>query len=283
MDLILAIQKDRSVRQLELDAPALATLSQLLKAVADDYLNDIELHDYSPGFKPDDHGMLRVKFKLPASLQRCSRQTPSDLQALDPKAAVATPPVALVGVEQGTSPRFAFQSVDGRMMLHRNGAILFNPNGFTMNKQAGILVRSRVDAVHLDGKLYFTSEHVVRRFLDIDYLFREATDQEIRELFSGPAFQVDDWKELNSSANVPLRRKLHVVQSSGKRIMPMAVRALAKRLERDVEVRKGKLVVPTAPAEFREFVRMLSDDYLESPLDHELWLTTSKRPAKQQT
>jgi hypothetical protein len=38
MDLILAIQKDRSIRQLELDAPALATLSKLLKAVADDYL-----------------------------------------------------------------------------------------------------------------------------------------------------------------------------------------------------------------------------------------------------
>jgi hypothetical protein len=244
-------------------------------------LDGVEFHDYAPGFKPEDDGMLRVKFKLPDALQRCSRSTPSDLEALDPQAAAATPPVALLGVEQGTSPRFAFQSVDGRMMPHRNGAILFNPNGFTMNKQAGILVRSRVDAVHLDGKLYFTSEHVVRRFLDIDYLFRQATDQEIKELFSGPAFQVDDWKELNSSANIPLRRKLHVVQSSGKKILPLAVKALAKRLGSEVEVRKGKLVVPTGPAEFREFVRMLSDDYLESPLDHELWLTTSKRPAKQ--
>ncbi len=280
MDLILAIQKDRSVRQLELDARAAKSLSGTLKTFADLYLDNVELHEYAPAFHPEAGGRVVVKFTLPEALQKCAKATPSNLASLKPDQAAVTPPVALVGVEQGSTPRFVFQAVNASMMLKKGRVILFNPDGFTVNAQPGIAIRGRVDAVHLGGKLYFTSEQVVRRFLDIDYLFREATDDEIEQLFKRTAFAVDDWTELKDAANSVLRRKLHIVLSSGRKIVPTDVKALAKRIGETVEVRKGALVVPTEPAAFREFVRLLAHDYLESPLDRELYLATSKRPVK---
>lgn len=280
MTLVLTIQKDKSLRQLNLDKHALATISDTLTQQADSYLKDVEFHDYSPGFKPEAGGLLRVNFTLPTSLQKCGASTPSSLAQLKPDALIQDPPAALVAVEQDAKPRFIFQAVDSRVLLRKGRVILFNPGSLSVNAAPGLVVRNQIDAVHVGGKLYFASEFVVKRFLDIDYLFREATDDEIDELFSGNAFKVDDWDELKSSANSLLRRKLHVIATSGKAIVPKAVKALAERIGESVEIRKNALVVPTEPAAFREFVRMLANDYLESPLDHELWLTTSKRPAK---
>jgi hypothetical protein len=138
-----------------------------------------------------------------------------------------------------------------------------------------------VDAVFKGKHLYFRSEHTVRRFLDIDYLFRAVTDEELEHLFRLKAFANVNLADVKSVATVPLRRKLHAVLSSGREIKPKVVQAVGERVGHAVEVRKGALVVPTDRAEFREFVRILADDYLES-LQHQdqLYLTNSKRRLK---
>lgn len=144
MDLMLAIQKDKSVQQLRLSSKATLSLSETMATLAEAYLKDAEIHPYAPGFKPDENGLMEIPFTLPEALQRCARATPANLPELDSKHAADKPPSALVGVEQGSNPRFAFQAVDSSVMLKRGRAIFFNPNGFEVNSLAGILLRARI-------------------------------------------------------------------------------------------------------------------------------------------
>jgi hypothetical protein len=196
----------------------------------------------------------------------------------DPKLVRNDPPIALVAVEQGSSARFTFQTVDNRNLLRAGGVLLFNPKGFSVNRETAIAISNRVDAVYTAKRLYFKSEHTVRRFLNIDHLFRAVTDDELDQLFSRKIFASANLSSIKSVATVPLRRKLHAVLSSGRPIEPKILQAVGERVGQVIELRKGALVVPTERAAFRSFVRILADDYLES-LQHEdqLYLTNSKR------
>ena len=68
MTLVLTVQKDKGLRQLNLDKHALTTIGDTLSQQADTYLDGVEFHDYSPGFKPEAGGLLRVNFALPISV-----------------------------------------------------------------------------------------------------------------------------------------------------------------------------------------------------------------------
>jgi hypothetical protein len=191
------------------------------------------------------------------------------------------PPSALVAIEHGRSPRFTFQAVDNRNLLRAGGVLLFNPKGFSVNPDTAISISSRVDAIYKGKHLYFKNEHTARRFLDLDHLFRAVTDDELDQLFRQKMFANVNLASVKSVATVPLRRKLHAVLTSGREIKPKILQAVGQRVGHAIEIRKGALVVPTERAEFRDFVRILADDYLES-LQHQdqLYLTNSKRRVK---
>lgn len=279
MDLFVAIQRDKSIRQLKLDARAHAELSRTFAESGRAFLGpETEVFDYEAGFTPDGDGVVRVELELPKALKSCGKQKPSDLAALDPKSLRTEPPIALVAVEQGRAPRFTFQAVDNRNLLRAGGVLLFGPKSFSVNRELAIAVSGRVDAVSAGKYLYFRNEHTVRRFLDIDHLFRAATDDELANLFAQKAFCEVELAAVKLVATEPLRRKLHFVLASGRPIKPKVVQAVGDRVGQKVEIRRGALVVPTERAAFREFVRILADDYLESlQYQEQVYLTTSKR------
>ncbi|HWZ88663.1 MAG TPA: hypothetical protein VNW92_07430, partial [Polyangiaceae bacterium] len=282
MDLLVAIQRDGTLRHLKLDARATAAVARTFAEFGAAFLGpNTEVHEYEAGFQPDDDGVVKLDFELPEALRQCGKSKPSDLKVAEPKLVRDEPPSALVAIEHGRAPRFTFQAVDNRNLLRAGGVLLFNPKGFSINPDTAIAISSRVDAVYKGKHLYFKNEHTARRFLNIDQLFRAVTDDQLEQLFSQKIFAKVDLSGIKTVATVPLRRKLHAVLASGREIKPKILQAVGERVGHAIEIRKGALVVPTERAEFREFVRILADDYLES-LQHEdqLYVTNSKRRVK---
>ncbi len=282
MDLFVAIQRDKTIRQLKLDARAHAELARTFSEGSAAFFGpDTEVFAYEAGFTPDADGVVRVALELPRALKRCGKQKPSDLPPLEPKTLRAEPPIALVAIEQGRTPRFTFQAVDNRNLLRAGGVLLFGPKSFSVNRELAIAVSGRIDAVSAGKYLYFRNEHTVRRFLDIDHLFRAVTDDELGNLFAQKAFCEVELAAVKLVATEPLRRKLHFVLASGRPIKPKVVQAVGDRVGHEVQIRRGALVVPTERVAFREFVRILADDYLESlQYQEQVYLTTSKRSVK---
>jgi hypothetical protein len=279
MDLLLTIQRDRSIKHLKLQKKTADLLSTKFNNFATALRGDeIEIFDFSVGFNPGAGEVQRLKFRLPETLSRFSRALPNGVAIVDEASLKVDPPIALVGVDVGTAPRFCFQAVDNRNMLVEGRAVFFDPKGFKFNESTGILVGGGLDAMHEGGYLYFRSEHKVRRFLDIDRFFRAASDEEIGEFFSSKTFIVDDWEALKAAATTLLRRKLHAVLTDPAAFTTEAIQEVGRRVNISIQLRAGAIVVPTDRKGFREFVRIIDDDFLESVMDHRrLYFTNSKR------
>ena len=279
MDLLLALQRNGAVREVRLSARARTALTFTIDALASRLLHaDTEQHEYEPGFTPEEDGVLVLKVELPEPLWRCRQTLPNDVEAVAEKTLTDEPPVGLVAVDTGRTPRFVFQAVDSRNFLRQSRALFFNPRGFDLDDRVGLVIADRIDAVHKGGQLYFRSEHTVRRFLDMGPHFKGATDEDLRKFFVGKTFAVDDWKGLEKAASDVVRRKLHQVLASGTKFEPSRVHAVAQRVGVQVEVRGGRIVVPTTRKELADFVRIVHDDFLESMFEGKrVYLTTSKR------
>jgi hypothetical protein len=280
MDLLLAIHREKRLQEVRLEKAASTALTGTFETLTEAFhSSQAQVSAYAPGFKPEDDDLQFIEYDLPEFLWRCRNHLPNDVTPLGAADLTDDPPLALVALTTGRAPLFCFQAIDSRNTLRPGWAVLFNPHGFKLQREIGVAVPERLDALHRDGKLFFRSEHVVRRFLDIDAFFREATDQEIKTLFTHETFAVDDWDNLNSAATTPMRRKLNAILKSGRTFTPAQIGRAAKRADVRIRTRGGAVVVPTERGALRDFVRIIDDAYLQSLLDgNRVYLTTSKRP-----
>jgi hypothetical protein len=279
VNILLAMLRDGSFAEVRLERRTRDQLSEKYDKLAESFLNaSIEVLDYAPAFSPEPGTILRLKYDLPQVLTSCSRQLPADIPELDQSVLADEGISAVVAIATGPTPRFCFQAIDNRFLVKPRSVALFFGKTFQFSDAVGIVFPDRLDALSINGQLYFRSEIVVRRFLDIEAHFKEATDAEMEEFFAGKLFVRGDITLLKEFANTPLRRKLHGVIASGRHVAPKEIEAVAKRLQLNVQLKAGKVILPTSPEQFRDLVRILDDAYLESMLDRrDVYLTTSKR------
>jgi hypothetical protein len=271
--------RDGSLAQVALDSKAKDYLSDKFDKLGKGFLNeDTEVHDYAPAFTPEDGGLLKLKYELPKNLLDCRRQLPSGVPELRPDVLAGQGVKALVAIDTGTQPRFLFQVIDNRTLVRPSSVVLFFRKSFTLNDSVGIAFPDRLDALSAEGDLYFRSELVVRRFLDIEKYFAEATDSDIDSFFTTKAFNPADTTQIKTLANDRIRRKLHGIIASKRDVNPSAVEKVGKAVGVEVKMKGGKLIIPTTLPEFRALVSILDDAFLESMLDRRsVYLTTSKR------
>jgi hypothetical protein len=281
VDILLALRNDDSFAEVRLEPATKKELSLQYRTLHDRFIGeDTEIHDYAPAFRPDEDGILRLKYDLPTQLSACCQALPGGIRALDADA-LAGGVKALVGINVGRKPVFYFQAIDNRVTIQPRRMILFYDRTFRLNDTAGIVFADRLDAIHQDGFLYFRSEVVVRRFLDVEEHFTTATNADLEKLFGSATFAVSDIGAVKDVANTVARRKLHGILQSGRVLDSKSIQAVARKIGVPVQLAKGRIVVPTSLREFRDFVRILDDAYLASMLDSTtVYLTTSKRQLK---
>jgi hypothetical protein len=280
---LFAILADRQVARIGLAKDSQTSLKTIFDEQASALLDDDrERHPYAPAFIPTDGGIVVLKHKLPPSLSELSPTTPNHIatfthqqvEALEAKAIVAVDPVA---------DRYCFQFVERRNFLGpRRPVLLFGPNANELKELPGIVLGAKLDALHEDGKLYFTSETVVRRFLDLDVIFRASTNDEIREVFGSEKFiGFDEAAVLDPDvSDTWVRRKVMFIKQSN--ILDVKVGVLqeaAKLCKISLAVTKGKMRVPATKKELKILLKFLSEDFLESPIRPKtIFEVSSKRP-----
>lgn len=254
--------------RVKLERPSQTRLTALLDAQLAALLDDArEQHPYAPGFRPSDGGIVRLVFALAEPLARLAPHAPSDVPVWSP-GVDAKSPAALLAVDGGRR-RFLFQALEARRLLSASRpALLFDGRAAVLSEVSGLLFGPKLDAAHVDGALYFTSETVVRRFLDLDGVFRAATDLEVRELFGAAVFTGFDAAILAPTiCDTWARRRVMSIRLSG--VCTGDVGALAEAAQRcryTLAVEGGRIVVPREKKPLKDLLKFLSEDFLDSPL-----------------
>jgi hypothetical protein len=265
MDLLLAIRRDGALQEVRLEKRSHETVTTAFEDLGSAFLKDgTEILPYSAGYKPDAGELMELKYDLPKQLWDCRAALDSSVLKLDAVSLKTNPPVALVAITCGRRPIFRFQAMDNRQLLHTKHVLLMGAGSFHLNANPGLIIGDRIDALHEDGKLYFRSEHTVRRFLDLEKFFLEATDEQVEAVLGVRPFVIENLDGVKAAAKTLVRRKIaELAEAAPKFKLPMLKFAASKAKIRLTE-RNGGIVVPSTARELEKLVRLLHDDYLES-------------------
>ena len=251
---------------------------------AEFYPQGTELVRYSPGYRPESGELVWVpSFELPPAIASLS-PSPASMPMVSEDELESGRLHALVAVRQAPTlgeTDFLFQSLDSRCVVRREGITLFASGDlFRKNDKAGVVIRDAIDAYARAGQLFFSSEFVVRRFLDLTPLFVEATTPELRSFIADATFAPVNEQAFLAVADQWVRRKVKLIGSRGVlgRVTPDEIHEAAAKFGIPVTMSGDRLVLPEDKKDLKVLLRFLDDDYLESDLTQAHYVTNSKRP-----
>jgi hypothetical protein len=242
---------------------------------------------YSPGYHPDEDEVIRIEsFDLSSSLVTALK-TPDVTPNLEEDEIESGAVKALVGIvprPKSGLPDCLFQTFDARQILRRNRVLMFRRDQFNAVEGAGLQIGSHLAALYRDGTLYFQSEETVRRFLDLDSYFREATDQELSAFAKLPLWDSSQQSQLILTPDRWLRRKITSISQRGvlDGLTPRTLQTLAKQFQMEVQVirqsGKDRVQLPSDKKQLKMFIRLLAEDLFKSVISGDRFLASSKRP-----
>lgn len=130
-----------------------------------------------------------------------------------------------------------------------------------------MVLQDRSHAIYADGRLYFSKNHYVKRFIELSAVAEEATNDVVEGFYKLECFSTVHLPNA-SDADQWMRRKIASIRQQQTEIVPTKVRAVAKDFGIDVTIHgKGsaaKIELPSEKRALKELLRLLDEDYYES-------------------
>lgn len=186
------------------------------------------------------------------------------------------------GRTEGSQQIVLMQTFDKRKVLSNRGLSLFHAaNVYRKIEGVGLTLDTRVAAILEDSKLRFFSFHAARQILDLTQYYKEATDEDLRDLSN--SVHVADVSNFVAASDSWVRRKVALVMQSAilDKIDLEETKKVALVFGIDLNTtivgEKSVLVLPENKAELKKVLRFLDEDYFQSVLLSTPHLSNSKR------
>jgi hypothetical protein len=284
---VVEIDHERSLRRIPLEGGLQRELSAEFDRQRADLLpKDAEIIPYEPGYKPDDEVFVLESYLLPPYIGEALR-APDALPGLhdDDLEEGRVKSIFAVQISNPHPRLIVFQNFNAGQVVRRGGGFIFlDGKTFQRSDRTGLRIDDKSTAVFENGNLYFQSEHMVRRYLDLDAFFKAATDEEIAQLLEDPSFAPANAAVVSELADRWSRRKVTSIRMRGI-LGKVSVPDIVK-VGREFKVNvitatvdgQMRIVFPEDDKKaMKALLRFLDDDLLRSPLTENRYQVSSKR------
>lgn len=190
------------------------------------------------------------------------------------------------GYEEGDETVILLQSFDKRKILSTKGFSIFHSSDVYKKVEGiGLTLDTRLCGILRGKTLKFFNFHNLRQIFDLTQYYKEATDDELKTFSDKENLKIEDFNNFTEMADNWVRRKVSLVMQSGildnLDIEETKNTALIFKIKIQMEIIDGKnvIVLPPSKAELKKVLRFLDEDYYQSALQKQLFLSNSKRPA----
>lgn len=286
---VVRCESGHELQALRLHVRAADTLSEAFEQQAAHFFDpdEMDVLDFDPDYHPTEYELFKVDhYQLP-SFYNVLRKTPVNVPSVSPST-VDGSTKAIFGVrrKRGGHLDLYFQKFRRSQALRRQGvvSVVFKKDEFNLLDEQGIQFQNRLDAMYSDGALLFRSAHNIAGFLEVASLYEEATDEEVNRFRSLPLFAPTEPERIQWLCDGPRMRKLvTAVMARGivLSVDPTDLQSIAAKYGLEISMQnvrgKKRVVLPDNRPGFRELMKFLNDDYLQSSLSQEQYAVNSKR------
>jgi hypothetical protein len=283
---IVAEGAERRLLRIPMTQELQRQLSEQWSAQFDVFNDDVEEVDFDPGFIADEHHRFKVSnFEIPAWLSPFNSRNIGTLDQLDRHEDQLERVRGIAG----------FAQVDGReVVLFQNftrshiiepGRFMFIENGtFHSASRRGITLADRLTAVLYvaDRRLVFANFRATNVILPLADLYREASEEEVREVLSHDKLAPEDLDVTAANPSQWARKHFAMLRDSTvlEDYTPAQLRNRGKKVGVTIRVQAGKIVFPTDKAEAKKLLQFLSEELFRGAITDTLYATNSKRAAE---
>jgi hypothetical protein len=289
---------DFSVRLIELNDRVNPQLEQIFQEDIREY-RQLEPVEFYPDYKPRKSENLKLdNFELPVNMERGmilwhSRETlhPRDVRLHGVKALVAVEtdyrPAENPGERrQRFVKQAAFKRLDKSRIIDQSVLrIVWSRETFDRIDGPGMTVPEGLDALYVEGTLYFNSHRTANGFLDLTDAFDEASKPQIEEVMNQGILLYAGEGTIHDFVNSTNKRAISMLWRSG-RLSNMTVHDVKDQakvydieLQTDGSGSQERVLVPVNNKSFKELLDLLNQNYFPGIFDGEHYVANSKRPA----
>ncbi len=283
--------RERIVEYLSLDQKLASDLSVLFSGMADKFFRDNQtIVEFDGRYTPGKGEVFEIKdFKLDQAVTKAAK-SPLTTTPLSLRRSPFPQIKAIIATEVNSPLRVIFQEFRVDQIIRQGYAFvnkfLHGKETFDLVESSGIAVGSDIDAVYDDGSLYFRSYYTANRFLDLTEYFKDATDEEIRDLLKADTLCTENENDLLDQTDAVMRRKFAIIKKTEilNLVTPEQIKAAAANQGMEVQIDDTgdhkRIVIPAERAEAKELLDFLCQARFIGPLTNELFIANSYRPAK---
>ncbi len=192
------------------------------------------------------------------------------------------------GAWTGVTKTINFQVFDSGKLLSKGFTLIGSGDTYKRLEDPGLVLQDKLTAHYDNGRLYFTSYHNTKRFLDLSDYYREATDTDLATFAATELFVFEDQASFKVSADSIIRKKVALLQKNKvlEELSVTDIQTVANNFNQELPEEHrititvnedGKLVIPQDKKQLKELIRFLDEDYVTAPLTKRKCLTNSKK------
>ena len=155
--------------------------------------------------------------------------------------------------------------------LHNNSFRRLSDFAFTLNNSLTCIIE--------DGKIKFKSFHKLRSIINMNEVYREATDQEVSTFASHANLDIPDIDTFITATDQQCRTLIHAIARDG--ILddhtPNTISRAAQETGLVIETRNDKIIMPTESGEIKDFLQFLNESRYSGPLSGQTYITNSRK------
>jgi hypothetical protein len=293
-----AVTKDgrRSIRTrvpqyIGLDQKLAENLATLFDSMADSFFNsNPTVVDFDGRYTPDKGEVFVIrKFALDPAIEKAAK-APLTTEVLSLTKSPFPQIKAIIATQRNSPIRVVFQEFRTDQIIRQGFAlvqkVLHGKQTFDRVDQSGIAIGNDIDAVFDKGDLYFRSYYTANRFADLTPYFKDASDEEIKDLFKLDGIVAEDEDALLEKTDTAMRRKFAIIKKTdilslvtAKHIQATAA-AQGLNIEIDPSHGKQRILIPADKAQAKEVLDFLCQARFMGALTNEVFVANSYRPLK---
>ena len=274
--------------RIPLDRSLQESLAQDWESQYDEFVGSIEEIAFDAGYKPEIYERFSLNgYQLPDGLIGESTGTMASLETLGRSRnnrglASINGLVGFAQDDQGDE-LVMFQNFTGGRVIRPGRFLLLTDDTCEGIERPGLNLDGRLSAVYFstEQKLLFSSFRTVNTFLPLTEIYRDASEQEIREVLEHPIFVPEDIEAIATNANQWFQKRFALLRDSNILGEYDADHFLerSKIYKVSLQIRDDQIVFPADSSEAKKLLQFLCEELYRGGITDTLYETNSKRVA----